>query len=237
MFQAVQEAYAGLVMSGRYPAAFLFLDLPAGSVDVNAHPAKAEVRFRDRGAVYTLVRDAVRARLAAAELTARAAGPRKVRPADPAPTLMEPESREPPPAVGPDRPIQIQPAAPVGPPSRPLPTGATSPPPSDKPLLQPAGLIPALPPSPTPVTAKAAVRAMQVLGCYLVVEEPPDRVVFVDQHALHERILFGRLIARLAAGRPECQRLLVPEPVDLPPVQAALLVEHQDARSGPGLAG
>jgi DNA mismatch repair protein MutL len=48
LFQAVQEAYAGLVMSGRYPAAFLFLDLPAGSVDVIAHPAKAEVRFRDR---------------------------------------------------------------------------------------------------------------------------------------------------------------------------------------------
>jgi DNA mismatch repair protein MutL len=49
IFQAVQEAYAGLVMSGKYPAAFLFLDLPVGLVDVNAHPAKAEVRFRDRG--------------------------------------------------------------------------------------------------------------------------------------------------------------------------------------------
>src|SRR5437764_14333030 len=72
-------------MMGRYPAAFVFLDLPAGEVDVNAHPAKAEVRFRDRGAVYALVRDAVRARLDAADLTARAATARKVKPDDTAP--------------------------------------------------------------------------------------------------------------------------------------------------------
>jgi DNA mismatch repair protein MutL len=77
--------------------------------------------------------------------------------------------------------------------------------------------------------------AMQVLGCYLVVEEPPDLVVFIDQHALHERILFGRLHARLAAGRPECQQLLAPEPVDLPPVQAALVLEHRDALADLGL--
>jgi DNA mismatch repair protein MutL len=76
---------------------------------------------------------------------------------------------------------------------------------------------------------------MQVLGCYLVVEEPPDRVLFIDQHALHERILFARLHARLAAGRPECQRLLAPEPVDLPSVQAALLREHRDALADLGL--
>src|SRR5439155_4158730 len=62
VFQAVQEAYRGLVMSGRYPAAFVFLDLPPGEVDVNAHPAKSEVRFRDRGAVYGLAWEAVRTR-------------------------------------------------------------------------------------------------------------------------------------------------------------------------------
>src|SRR3954452_17532599 len=77
-------------MAGRYPGAVLFLDLPAGEVDVNAHPGKAEVRFRDRGAVYGLVREAVRARLDAANLTARAAMARKVKPDDAAPWDVPP---------------------------------------------------------------------------------------------------------------------------------------------------
>src|SRR5205814_4971135 len=47
LFQAVQEAYRGLLMVGRYPVAFLFLELPLAQVDVNVHPTKAEVRFRD----------------------------------------------------------------------------------------------------------------------------------------------------------------------------------------------
>jgi len=235
VFQAVQEAYAGLVMSGRYPAAFLFLGLPAGAVDVNAHPAKAEVRFRDRAAVCTLVREAVRSRLAAAELTARAAGARKVKPADQGPVAVVPPGREPP-TIGARRPDQTQPSAPAGPPFPPSPSGATPPPATVSPPPT-AGLFPAVaaPPSSAGVMAKMAARAMQVLGCYLVVEEPPDRVLFIDQHALHERILFGRLHARLAAGRPECQRLLAPEPVDLPPVQAAVLREHQDALADLGL--
>ena len=65
------------------------------------------------------------------------------------------------------------------------------------------------------------LRAMQVLDCYLVVEVPPDEVLFIDQHALHERILFEQLRQRLQGGRPDVQRLLIPEPVTLPPAQAA----------------
>ena len=49
----------------------------------------------------------------------------------------------------------------------------------------------------------------------------------IDQHALHERILFEQLKARLAGGRLEVQQLLIPEPVDLPPAQAVLLLEHR----------
>ena len=67
-------------MTGRYPAAFVFLDLPAGEVDVNAHPTKAEVRLRDRGAVSALVRDAVRSRLDETTQIARAVTARKQKP-------------------------------------------------------------------------------------------------------------------------------------------------------------
>src|SRR5262249_49989231 len=67
---AVQEAYRGLLMTGRYAVAFLFLDLPPEQVDVNVHPTKAEVRFRDSHALYHLVFTTVRGRLSAENLTA-----------------------------------------------------------------------------------------------------------------------------------------------------------------------
>ena len=66
-------------------------------------------------------------------------------------------------------------------------------------------------------------------------EAPPDELLIVDQHALHERVLFERLRARLASGVVESQRLVTPEVVDLPPAQAAVLLAHRDALAGLGL--
>ena len=57
---ALQEAYRGLIMTGRYPVAVLYLEIPPDEVDVNVHPAKAEVRFRDPGLVRGLVVGALR---------------------------------------------------------------------------------------------------------------------------------------------------------------------------------
>jgi DNA mismatch repair ATPase MutL len=68
---ALQEAYRGLLMTGRYAVAFLFLSMPPDHVDVNVHPTKAEVRFRDSSALYRLVHDSVRQRLSDENLTAR----------------------------------------------------------------------------------------------------------------------------------------------------------------------
>jgi DNA mismatch repair protein MutL len=67
---------------------------------------------------------------------------------------------------------------------------------------------------------------MQMHELYLVVEVP-EGVLFIDQHALHERILFEQMKARLAAGKVEVQRLLIPEPVNLPPTQAVKLLQHR----------
>ena len=77
---AVQEAYRGLLMTGRYAVAFLFLDLPADQVDVNVHPTKAEVRFRDSQSLYHLVFGTVRDRLRSENLTARLQFPSTMRP-------------------------------------------------------------------------------------------------------------------------------------------------------------
>src|SRR6185437_5507968 len=71
LFRAVQDAYRGLLMTGRYPVAFLFLELPPEEVDVNVHPTKAEVRFRNKESLYQLIQEAVSQRLQAADLTAR----------------------------------------------------------------------------------------------------------------------------------------------------------------------
>jgi DNA mismatch repair protein MutL len=78
------------------------------------------------------------------------------------------------------------------------------------------------------------VKAVQMHEMYLVVEEP-EGILVIDQHALHERILFERLKARHAGGRLEVQKLLIPEPVTLPTARAALLLEHRDALRGLGL--
>jgi DNA mismatch repair protein MutL len=77
-------------------------------------------------------------------------------------------------------------------------------------------------------------RAVQMHELYLVVEVP-EGILIIDQHALHERILFEQLKERLAAGRLEVQNLLVPEPVNLPPAQAALLLAHRAALAELGL--
>ena len=83
--------------------------------------------------------------------------------------------------------------------------------------------------------AAAISRAMQMLGSYLVIGQPPDELLVIDQHALHERILFEQLRRRAQAGPLDRQRLLIPEPIDLPAEQAARVLEDKDALAELGL--
>ena len=75
---------------------------------------------------------------------------------------------------------------------------------------------------------------MQIQDTYLVLETP-DGMLVIDQHALHERILFEQLRRRIRAGQLEVQRLLIPEPIDLPAEQCALVLEAADALKELGL--
>jgi DNA mismatch repair protein MutL len=215
---ALQEAYRGLLMTGRYAVAFLFLELPPEAVDVNVHPTKSEVRFRDGQGLYHLVLGTVRDRLRAANLTARLQAPAGGGPS-PRPLEALPPEREPW-APGPTADGAAPPAAVPPTPSRPLePVQAPSPPP---------------PVAPWPGTAAPVERALQLHDAYLVVETPEGMLV-IDQHALHERILFEQLKRRLRAGVLETQRLLIPEPVDLTAEQAARTLEHREALAELGL--
>jgi DNA mismatch repair protein MutL len=231
---ALQEAYRGLLMTGRYAVSFLFLEVPPDQVDVNVHPTKAEVRFRDGHALYHLVFAAVRERLRAANLT-----PRLQVPATPPSTTEAPWSLRAPLPSGTNLPFAA--AVAPHPPSPPLPQGGEggvrqagapslpetfppSPPVGEGPGV--GGLAQSLPPD--------SFKAIQLYDAYLVVETPEGMLV-IDQHALHERILFEQLKARIRSGPLETQRLLIPEPVELSADQAAHTLEHRAALAELGL--
>src|SRR5262249_53816371 len=188
--QALQDAYRGLLMTGRYPVAFLFLELPPDQVDVNVHPAKAEVRFRDPQAVRELVLGAARGALKANNLTGRLRAPTPARQPESAQTTATAggatRSRTPP-RPRPDP----QPELPL-PPTRPLERSA---PPAQAPRQHT-----------TPEPTRRSLQAIQVHELYLAVEVPEGLLV-IDQHALHERILFEQLKDRHASGSLEVQRL------------------------------
>jgi DNA mismatch repair protein MutL len=214
---AVQEAYRGLLMTGRYAVVFLFLELPPELVDVNVHPTKTEVRFRDSQAMHHLVFSAVRNRLRAANLTARLVLPSTMRPTGTtgaASPMPEPWSLAAPPPPAPSLPFAPPPPAAALPP-RPEP--------------------PPAPPPPAPAAAPLEPsKVIQLYDAYLVVETQEGMLV-IDQHALHERILFEQLKKRIRCGPLETQRLLIPEPVELSAEQAARTLEQREALAELGL--
>jgi DNA mismatch repair protein MutL len=235
---AVQEAYRGLLMTGRYAVVFLFLGLPPELVDVNVHPTKTEVRFRDPQGMHHLVFSAVKQRLREANLTARLVAPSTLSP--PTPTAApepEPWSLTPPPPEQPSLPLAVRS---VRPPEAPLVFAPSSAPaagsvvPPSPPQLPPAPVssAPAVPP--LPPSLPEAGKVIQLYDTYLVVETDEGMLV-IDQHALHERILFEQIKRRLASGPLEVQRLLIPDTIELSAEQAARTLEHREALAELGL--
>jgi len=295
---ALGEAYRGLLLTGRFPVAFLRLEMPAELVDVNVHPTKLEVRFQDSGRIYGHLLGTLRRKFLASDLTARVASPvagpseaSEAAPATAAPAVATPATSTPSlPAIaawsaGGGRGEEAhdareaarrrqelvawaqgrQPAVPVTSPDAPDWSGANEPAgraaPRSSPEVPPWRWDPAhaanvttgrsedtasrgdvgAPSAPVPVAAppkeqRAAPRGVQLHNRYLVTEDD-DGIVIIDQHALHERVLYEQLREKLATGRFETQRLLVPEPVALTAAEAAILLESREPleRLGIGL--
>lgn len=292
---ALGEAYRGLLMVGRHPISFLFLEMPPHLVDVNVHPTKTEVRFQDSQALYRqllhTLRDkflsldfqseiSVPAKTAAAtqnavpaslqplqkelDIWARQAGqsgaaagsgavdrsPAGPRHGDDGRNLKSAVFR---PAVaeamsplrddsGVDTAESSEVAGPVrssaaGPPVGP---GATADTMADDPAgdaVAPSAATAisdhnpqssvAAEPDGGPVVHGGDFRAFQIHDCYLVVAGDEGLEV-IDQHALHERILYEHLRKRVLQGSVESQKLLMPEAVECSAGEAATLMEYQE---------
>ena len=208
ILHAVQEAYRGLLLTGRQPIVFLRLDLPPEMVDVNVHPAKMEVRFRDPSRLYRLVLSALRSKFLASDM-----GTRLVPPVAAAPVPAGDAQPAPWPAA----------AAGGSPPWGPPPAAADHAVGAGPSMFAPATAEPA---TAGPAGPAADVeRAVQMHDRYIVVETSTG-IEVIDQHALHERLLYERLKAAVAAGGLEVQRLLVPESIELSAAEMELVAEH-----------
>ena len=203
---AIKGAYADLLARDRHPAAALFIDCDPRLVDVNVHPAKSEVRFRDGGTVRGLIVTGIRHALAAqgqrtsATLGAAALG--AMRP-DPFPPRAYQADRPSPQAIRSAYAAQAPGFADLA-----APFARTDAPDS------PAG---------TETLPLGAARA-QVHGLYIIAQTATGLVI-VDQHAAHERLVYERLKAATRASGIPAQALLVPEIVELPPDAACRLLD------------
>jgi DNA mismatch repair protein MutL len=259
---ALGEAYRGLLLTGRYPICFLQLTLAPASVDVNVHPTKLEVRFEDGGRVYSELLGTLRTRFLATDLVARANLPTPPlenpqlqqwaqRQFDPATVTAESpgspsEDAAVPPAAREGDPHEVG-RAPLGLHRVDLPGGG-SPPAGDglgpRPNLsadtageatRSAEHVAASTAGPPPARGKiGAFSAVQIHNRYLVTESEAGMEV-IDQHALHERILYEAIRTKVLAGGLESQRLLTPEPVDVTASEAAAALEQSQLLAQLGL--
>jgi DNA mismatch repair protein MutL len=199
---AIVQAYHTLLPTGRFPLAILFIDLPAEDVDVNVHPTKIEVRFRNEGMVFSTVQRAVRRTLLEtaparglglwSEVERPAVGWAGFRPADDQAT----------PASQLDIPWQLR---------GPGPDGAAEEP--SAPQMLPGALARRLP----------IMRVVGQVGAAYIIAEGPEGLYLIDQHAAHERILYEQFLAQRRGQQVASQGLVAAATAYLSPSQSRLI--------------
>jgi DNA mismatch repair protein MutL len=217
---ALKEAYRGLLEANRYPVVFLYLEMPLDDYDVNVHPTKTEVRFYNSQRVHSQILSCVRERLLGVDMYAGG-----VLPATHSATSTdmpvsssanrERVSR----AMGDffrnqrasiDVPRVASPQVQYSAPTLPAQVHEVSASPMDS--LEPVSAVP---------------RFLQIHDSYILAETG-DGFIIVDQHALHEKILFERFSQQVTSSGLTAQRLLIPQPIHLSEAQVHLVEVHAD---------
>jgi DNA mismatch repair protein MutL len=213
---ALLHAYHTLLMVGRYPLTALFLEIPPAEVDVNVHPAKAEVRFRNQDRVFSFVQRSVRRALLAYSPVPSVApslwGTTRTLPSEqPRHTGLDWK-------IAHDEQLSVGNEHYAETSDERLETDSTT--------ASTNSQLP-IPPSreaPSPQASIPLLRLVGQIGATYLVAEGPDGLYLVDQHAAHERVLFEKLMAQHALKNIPSQALLTPVAVTLPPPSAQLLM-------------
>lgn len=228
---ALKAAYHDSLPGGRFPVAFIFIDVPALDIDVNVHPAKAEVRFRDLAHIKGLMITAVRQALATShqqpdQNLTDAALLKAVTQNDN--NLHSAFSYQPTAAAAGFYDNAADPANQFN--LGDFSLGSFSPAARDTTDAAIATSSESFPPNSFPLGAARA----QLHATYIIAETA-DGLVIVDQHAAHERLTYERLKAERAAGQVPSQQLLLPEVVELDPASASRLCAESAALAMLGL--
>jgi DNA mismatch repair protein MutL len=239
---ALTEAYRNILPANLYPVVLLFLEMPSREVDVNVHPSKTEVRFRQQAVIHDFVRDSVRAALMKGRPVPQFTAEIKARPT--ATPGFSPGSLTPgaeataawkqlyAPSEGAGFSLQAPSVPPMSP--RFQFEGGIAVEANAAVALARAeaipdhGCAPAIADLPEDEPTLESLRTLRPLGqirnsFILAVNE--DGLWIIDQHVAHERVLFERVLRQRAAMKVESQRLLMPLIIELTPAQQAVFAE------------
>lgn len=217
---ALKGAYGDRLPSGRHPAAVLFITVPVRDVDVNVHPTKAEVRFRDSAKVRGLIVTAIRHALEpAAQFTTSTLAPAALES-----FTAEPFSSSPSHGTAGRRPTLIFTDTSYTPQTMPL---------SGAPLPPSARMTERLVEDPSVSYGRLGAAVAQVHETFIIAQTP-ESLVIVDQHAAHERIVYEKMKQSLTSGEIKRQILLIPDVVDMdePSAQCLLAAAEDLAKFG-----
>lgn len=221
---ALLQAYHTMLMVGRFPLTALFLEMDPKDVDVNVHPAKAEVRFRDQDKVFSFVQRSIRKALLAYSPVPNVApslwGTTRTAPSEPRQSSVGLDW-----AIGHDEMPEGSDQLSVNSDQLSVNSDRLSAG-SGQSNVDRQSEIPAPGASAGVVTRIPLMRLVGQIGATYLAAEGPDGLYLIDQHAAHERVLFEKLMTQHAMKKVPSQALLNPEVVTVPPGAAKLLMEQ-----------